>query len=846
MNDFSTISKRISAFSVLLLAFLFLISLPVAAQKRDKTLDITVTTATGESLEGQQVSVKQTDYGVSYPAVTLDASGKATLKIYAGNHNVTVEREGYNTATMQFEVAETDSQKDIELELTEKTRTPFALTAKLSVNAFTGVNSVGLTWNTESPAFFDDFESYDPFAIEFGNWTGIDADHLQAAPLEGDYPNRGVMQYAQIINPLTVEPMWWYSYPVLRPYSGKQYVGFVRTSSGEANNDWLISPEITVGTDNILSFRAKAADKYNEKFLVYITTNAAASEPSDFTCLTQGNYEAVDYKAWSEIVYDLSAYAGQKVKIAIRYISEANDGGAFMLMVDDFYVGQPEYSAAASLPQSSARLDAKACREPQLSAANPNEVFEVYADGKLIGTTSGYSYTIDNVAEGNHVFGVKAKYIAAESTLVTTALDVSHTDYAKVDFTVSADSKLTADGQKINVLSAADATSYEVLVAGGKASFAALPKGKYLFSIAQGAFKPYSKEADLTADTAYDIQLEDNVLAPYNITADVNIAADGTATVALRWNQDLGFTDSFEDYDDFATGSFGEWTTLDRDGMPVYPISLNGYIITFPGSGTQNTPTAVAPMVFNPWNTVPAMLPSDMAMKAPDGDKYLIFFSPQGSKADKWLISPELSIYDGYEMKVTAKSYSDQYPESFEFAVSENGANPDDFTVLSSAYNMPSAQWQEYTTPLSAYAGKKVRLGVHYISNDTFFAQLDEFKVGPSEGTDKSMDYGNVVKYNVYLDGTLVGESSVPSFTLTGISSGDHTIGLEAVYKNSTSERSYYHISTSAVGAVSVEAIPADASVYNLNGQLLASPLETQPQGLYVVKYGDKAVKVRK
>ena len=108
------------------------------------------------------------------------------------------------------------------------------------------------------------------------------------------------------------------------------------------------------------------------------------------------------------------------------------------------------------------------------------------------------------------------------------------------------------------------------------------------------------------------------------------------------------------------------------------------------------------------------------------------------------------------------------------------------------------------------------------------------------------MDYGNVVKYNVYLDGTLVAESSVPSFTLTGISSGDHTIGLEAVYKNATSERSYYDISTSAIGVVCVEAIPADAHVYNLNGQLLASPLETQPQGLYVVKCGDKAVKVRK
>ncbi len=835
------------SFRHILMALLLLLVLPAAAQKRDKTLGITVSVATGESLEGQQVNVKQTDYGVSYPAVTLDADGKATLKVYSGNHTVTVERQGYVTVTTQFEVAESDTRKDIELTLVEKTRTPFSLTAKLNVDAYTGENSVALSWNTEAPAFFDDFESYDPFAVEFGQWTGIDGDHLQAAPLEGDYPNRGVMQYAQIINPLTVQPMWWYSYPVLRPYSGKQYVGFVRTSSGEANNDWLISPEIVVGTDNVLSFRAKAADKYTEKFLVYITTNTGSPQQEDFTCLTQGNYEAVDYKSWREVLYDLSAYAGKKVKIAVRYISEANDGGAFMLMVDDFYVGQPNYGTASptTVPTLSNRLSPLAVRKPQLSPANPNEEFDVYQDGNVVGTTDGYTFTVANVADGSHVFGVKAKYIAAESDLVTTSLTVSHDNYAKLDFNVSADSKLSADGQKINVLSTLDAATYQLSVAGGNASLASLPKGTYIIGVEQGAFKGYSSETALAGDTLISIMLEDNVLAPYNITADLETATDGTTTAALRWNQDLGFSDSFEQYDDFATGSFGEWTTVDNDRMPVYPISLGGQIIAFPGSGTQNNPTAIAPMVFNPWNTVPAMLPSDPAMQAPDGEKYVIFFSPQGSRADKWLISPELTIYDGYELKVTAKSYTDQYPESFEFAVSETGTDPSSFTTLSTAYNMPSSQWQEYTTPLWAYAGKKIRVGVHYVSTDTFFAQLDDFSVSPAEGTGKSVDYGNVVKYNIYLDGALAGESTTSAFTLKGISSGDHTVGIEAVYKNDISERTYYHIVATSVDVLNVEAIPADAAVFNLQGQRLAGTLGTQPKGVYVVKYAGKTVKAR-
>ena len=56
--------------------------------------------------------------------------------------------------------------------------------------------------------------------------------------------------------------------------------------------------------------------------------------------------------------------------------------------------------------------------------------------------------------------------------------------------------------------------------------------------------------------------------------------------MALRWNQDFAFSDSFESYDDFATGTFGPWKSIDNDQMPVYPISLNNTIISFPGSAS--------------------------------------------------------------------------------------------------------------------------------------------------------------------------------------------------------------------------------------------------------------------
>lgn len=828
-----------------------LLALPLAAQERDKTLNITVTDDTGESLLGQTVNVKQTDYGLNYSSVVLDADGKATLKAYAGNHSVTVERSGYNTETTTFNIAESETEKKILLKLTEKTRTPFSLSTKLVVDPYTAARTLTLTWNTEKPAFYDDFESYDAFAINFGEWTGIDGDKLNAAPLVGDYPNRGLRQYAQIMNPLAVDPMWYYDYPVLRAYEGKQYVGFVRTSSGEANNDWLISPEITVGNDNILSFMAKAADVYPEKFIVYITTKTDNPEQADFIQLSAGNYETVDYKGWHEKQYDLSQYAGQKVKIAIRYISEANNGGAFMLMVDDFYVGQPDYTQqTAKAPHSSIIGKAKRAESaPTLSPANPNEVFEVYMDGTKVGTTPDYSYIFNDVADGNHVVGVKAKYKAAESELVTTTVSVNSSDYVHLTFNVSADSKATVEGLQVNMLSPATGDNYTATVKNGKAEIKALPKGEYNINIQKGAFKEYSVSENVTADKEFNITLEDDVQKPYNITANISDGADGKKTAVLKWNQILGFKDSFETYDDFATGEFGGWKSIDNDKMPVYPISSDGTdkgLYKFPGSGTQNNPTAIAPIVFNAWSTVPAMLPNDQAMLAPDGDKYVVFFSPQRAKADKWLISPLVDVYDGYLFKATAKAYS-TYPENIEFAVSETGSdNPNDFTVISTANDIPSSQWTEYSTKLDKYAGKKVRVAIHYTSTDAFFAQVDNVKVEPEDGSGTVMDYGNVVKFNVYLDGTKIGDATIPEFTINNLTEGNHTVGIEAVYKNATSEMATYELVVTAIGEVKVTAVPQNAEIFTLSGQKMNTSIDALPQGVYVVKSGNMVMKIRK
>ena len=256
------------------------------------------------------------------------------------------------------------------------------------------------------------------------------------------------------------------------------------------------------------------------------------------------------------------------------------------------------------------------------------------------------------------------------------------------------------------------------------------------------------------------------IILPYNITASVTQGENGQGEAIIKWNQELNFYDSFEDYADFSVGSFGGWRTLDLDMMPVYPIGLGSAsnIVWFPGAGTPTSPAPIAPMVFNPWNTQPAMMPTDNAIAAPTGDKTIIFFSPQQAKADKWLISPEIEVREDYSCQVTMKSYDGMYLESADFCVSTEGEDPSSFTTISAADRIPSTEWTRYEADLSAYANKKVRIGIHYRSYDTFLLQLDDFTVGPKDGSTTFVDFGNVIRFEIYIDGVKIGSMRIQTF----------------------------------------------------------------------------------
>ena len=178
--------------------------------------------------------------------------------------------------------------------------------------------------------FGTDFESYDNFATAFAPWTMVDVDQSPTYGITNvEFPgSAGAMAYI-IFNPSATTP----PITTLTPHSGaKMAASFAATTP--PNNDWMVTPRITLGTGSALKFYAKShtATYGLERFRVGVSTLASII-PQGFQYITGGDYVEAP-TAWTEYVYDLSAYDNQTVYLGIRCVS--ND--AFVFYVDDFTV----------------------------------------------------------------------------------------------------------------------------------------------------------------------------------------------------------------------------------------------------------------------------------------------------------------------------------------------------------------------------------------------------------------------------------------------------------------------------------------------------------------------------
>lgn len=189
--------------------------------------------------------------------------------------------------------------------------------------------------------YFDGFETYPDFNMSFSPWTTVDLDNFPTYGIENtEFPNQYAQMAFMIFNPSATTPPMTAS--AILPLSGSKFAACF-ASDGGANNDWLISPQIVLGSSSSVSFWVKSytAEYGLERYKVGVSTTN--TNPSSFTIISGANYLTAPATAWELKTFDINAYNGQSVYIGIQCISD----DAFIFMVDDFEVIT---SSQASLP----------------------------------------------------------------------------------------------------------------------------------------------------------------------------------------------------------------------------------------------------------------------------------------------------------------------------------------------------------------------------------------------------------------------------------------------------------------------------------------------------------------
>ncbi len=280
-------------------------------------------------------------------------------------------------------------------------------------------NDVYLSWEADIPpveGFFDDFESYDDFLLDFPPWTCVDVDLSSTYSITGyTWPNAYAPQAYIIWNSSATTPPW--GNPDAIPYSGSKQVACFSSFLRPPNNDWLISPplEITSST-NHLSFWAKSlTDVYGlERFKVGISTTG--DSPSDFTIISGANYIEAP-SVWTPYVYDLSSYMGQRVRFAIQCVTF----DAYIFFVDDVALnaGPENLLSAYGNNSQGSELNDPQSNKGTSSLRNRSLVgYRIYRNNSLIGSiidTGTTTFTDMDLLGGDYSYGVTSVYSNGES-----------------------------------------------------------------------------------------------------------------------------------------------------------------------------------------------------------------------------------------------------------------------------------------------------------------------------------------------------------------------------------------------------------------------------------------------
>ena len=181
--------------------------------------------------------------------------------------------------------------------------------------------------------FQDGFETYQDFSIEFEPWTLYNLDGLNNYAIEGfEWENMAEPYAFMVFNPLSVTPAIEYS-DFSAPEGNKYLAHFA--SEGVTNNDWLITPQIALGSNSSFSFEAKSFTQQYGTDNIKLMVSTTGTDPADFQeLIPTGEAGEVVPTDWKTYIYSLADYDNETVYVALNVMSAEG----FLMMLDSFTV----------------------------------------------------------------------------------------------------------------------------------------------------------------------------------------------------------------------------------------------------------------------------------------------------------------------------------------------------------------------------------------------------------------------------------------------------------------------------------------------------------------------------
>lgn len=320
----------------------------------------------------------------------------------------------YSTVTAQYSTTQAQGGQTVnfgvQLVFSDDDATNNTATAQTAINILPPPENVAVedgttvvTWDAPSitaSAITESFENFGVFPAfqtggittsvhsgAYGEWALYEPTGGYNYSLSGtSWPNANGPASFYPIAPNLAVPAWTNG----AARTGAQYMLSTVPTSGSATDHWLISPELSGDAQTITFWVREITTQYgNETFEVL--TSSTDNTYSSFSIV--GSTRECSSTDWTQVTVTLPA--GSKY-FAIRHTSE----DIFGLMIDDItYIPAPEHPVS----------------------------YNIYLDGQFVANVDAntFSYTFNDVSDGDHECSVSAVYNLGESVAVPATFTIT-------------------------------------------------------------------------------------------------------------------------------------------------------------------------------------------------------------------------------------------------------------------------------------------------------------------------------------------------------------------------------------------------------------------------------------